>query len=144
MTQSAAQADAFYKEVVDGGEVWSIRDALGIPAPKNQDGQRSMPFWSKQSRVELVSKLPVYNGFEITPIPLIEWRERWLPGLEKDGILVGLNWSGARATGYDIQPDVVEKNLTARDQAQPAEQLLRSTGGCDDATGTFPPPRTTT
>jgi len=115
VTQSAAQADAFYREVVESGRVWTLRDAGGIPAPENADGQRAMPFWSARSRVEKTIKtVAAYAGFEPVELELAEWRERWLPGLTADGLLVGLNWSGARATGYDLTPAAVERNFAAR------------------------------
>jgi hypothetical protein len=28
-----------------------------------------------------------------------DFRDRWRPGLERDGLLVGINWSGPRAHG---------------------------------------------
>lgn len=115
MTTSAAQAATFYSEVLEHDEVWSIRDEEGFPSPLNQDGQRSIPFWSRRSRAEIVLKVPAFDGFSITSISLNVWRERWLPGLERDGILVGLNWAGPRASGYDIEPRTVESNLAARD-----------------------------
>ena len=52
---------------------------------------------------------------EPTPVPLEEWRTRWLPGLAKDQLLVGLNWSGGQATGLDLEPNAVEGNLAARE-----------------------------
>jgi hypothetical protein len=116
VTPSAAQADAFYREVLQAGTVWTVRDASGIPAPKNGEGQRTMPFWSKKSRAEsVVGTVTAYSGFGAHSVPLVEWRERWLPGLTKDGLLVGLNWSGASATGYDLPPAEVEANLSARE-----------------------------
>jgi hypothetical protein len=48
-------------------------------------------------------------------VNLVEWRRRWLPGLERDGLLVGLNWSGDRPTGFDVEPADVERNLAARE-----------------------------
>jgi hypothetical protein len=33
--------------------------------------------------------------------------------LERDGVLVGVNWSGARATGYDVKPSEVVANVNA-------------------------------
>ena len=116
MTTSAAQANAFYAEVIANDTVWSVKDADGFPAPTNSNGHRSMPFWSQQSRAEtVVAKVAAYRGFSTVSLPLVEWRERWLPGLTKDGILVGLNWSGSHATGYDVEPVDVEKNLAARE-----------------------------
>lgn len=116
MTTSAAQADVFYKEVLEGATVWTVRDSVGIPAPENGDGDRAMPFWSKERRVQkVVATVPAYSGFATQSVPLAEWRKRWLPGLAKDGLMVGLNWSGARATGYDRLPIEVEANLAARE-----------------------------
>jgi hypothetical protein len=116
VTTSAAQADAFYKEALAAATVWTVRDASGIPAPDNGDGHRAMPFWSKESRAEIVlATVAAYSGFATQSVPLAEWRERWLPGLTKDGVLVGLNWSGASATGFDLPPAEVEANLAARE-----------------------------
>jgi hypothetical protein len=112
---SAAQADAFYREVLEHRVVWSIRDNDGFPAPQTPDG-RAMPFWSSRSRAErIVNTVPAYQGFDVEPIPLDEWRLRWLPGLQRDGLRAGLNWSGARATGYDLPAEGVERSLQARE-----------------------------
>lgn len=32
-----------------------------------------------------------------------------MPGLEQDGLLVGVNWSGKNATGYDLDPAWIRK-----------------------------------
>ena len=115
MSVAAAQADAFYSEFLDGGAVFTVRDDGGYPAPQNGSGQRAQPFWSKRSRVQrIVDSVPAYAGFEIEEIDGARWREEWLPGLEKDGIHVGLNWSGSDATGYDLAPANVLRNLDAR------------------------------
>lgn len=114
MTTSAAQAAAFYDEAHAGGAVWTVRDEGGIPAPMNGDGVRAMPFWSKRSRAErVISSVRDYAGFEPVEVPLSEFLERWAPGLAKDGVLVGLNWSGARAQGYDVAPDEVAARFAA-------------------------------
>jgi hypothetical protein len=116
VSTSAAQADAFYREALDHRTIWTIRDPAGFPAPEGS-GERSMPFWSLRSRAErVVSSVPAYEGFEVVSIPLAEWRSRWLPGLARDGLRAGLNWSGARAAGYDFEPDDVERDLAAREQ----------------------------
>ncbi|WP_363322141.1 DUF2750 domain-containing protein [uncultured Nocardioides sp.] len=115
MTVSAAQTDAFYREALEHGTVWAVRDEGGFPAPATPEG-RAMPFWSLQSRAQtIVESVPAYHGFEAVPIPLTDWRSRWLPGLERDGVQVGLNWSGLAATGYDLPPADVERNLSARE-----------------------------
>jgi hypothetical protein len=68
-----------------------------------------MPFWSKRSRAEgIAARIPAFTGLEAVSIPLDLFRSEWLPGLRRDGLLAGLNWSGPRATGFDIEPEAVE------------------------------------
>ena len=114
---SAAQVDAFYREVARDRCVWTIQDEGGIPAPEDpHSGQRSMPFWSKRSRAQrIIDTVPAYAGFRADlRVGLDEWFDRWLPGLERDGLLIGVNWSGRGATGYEISPADMRRNLTAR------------------------------
>jgi hypothetical protein len=49
----------------------------------------------------------------VEEIPLAAFRERWLPGMGEHGIRVGINWSGERATGYNLPAAEVEQNLAA-------------------------------
>lgn len=116
MSISGAHADAFFQEVLREGQVWAIRDSAGIPAPQGAGGARTMPFWSLPSRAEkVINTVRAYAGFETFSIPLVEWRLRWLLGLERDGLLLGLNWSGPQATGYDVEPASVMASLAARE-----------------------------
>jgi hypothetical protein len=74
-----------------------------------------MPFWSTERRAQrVIDSVAAYRGFEVVALPLEQWRSRWLRGLKSDDLLVGLNWSGTRATGYDVDPDDVEHNLSSR------------------------------
>ena len=114
MSQSAAQAAAFFVEVTRTGRLWTVRDAGGYPAPRDADGRRSAPFWSSEARVRrVIANVPAYSAFVPDELALAAWRGRWLPGLERDGLLVGLNWTGPRATGYDFTPAEVLARLTA-------------------------------
>lgn len=114
MRISSINSKAFFAEVAESQTVWSIRDENGIPAPKNSDGLRSMPFWSSERRaLNCISQIPDYGGFEAFQIDLVDFVAKWLPGLTKDQILVGVNWVGERASGYDMRPDEVKPNLEA-------------------------------
>jgi hypothetical protein len=85
--------------------VFTIEDNDGIPAPENRDGCRAMPFWSTRSRAErVIATVPAYAKFRVRELSLEEFAARWLDDLERDGLLVGVNWSGAAATGYDVEP----------------------------------------
>ena len=73
-----------------------------------------MPFWSKESgAARVIEQVVAYRDFRLVRIDLDVWKERWLPGLATDGLVVGLNWSGVRATGFDIEPEEAERNLAA-------------------------------
>lgn len=112
MRQSAAQAAAFFREVVRDGVVWTMRDSGGFPAPMTREGQRAMPFWSRKSRVlRIIETVPAYAGFEPEEISLEEWRTKWLAGLRLDNMLAGVNWSGPEAAGMDLEPGVALSRL---------------------------------
>ena len=114
MSQSAAQAAAFFRDVTCTGRLWTVRDADGYPAPMNSQGQRSQPFWSTEARVRRIIKtVPAYSTLDPEELDLARWRERWLPSLQQDGLLIGLNWTGPQAKGYDFTPNEVIARLNA-------------------------------
>jgi len=115
MSISAAHADAFASEALAADAVWAIRDADGFPTSTNASGETAMPFWSTENRARrVIENVDAYRGFEPVRLELEAFVGRWLPGLERDGLLVGLNWSGKRAIGYDMQPKDVRARLAAR------------------------------
>jgi hypothetical protein len=112
MSQAGSQAWAFYREVAANRIVWTIRDDGGFPCPLVSEGKRAQPFWSSLSRVErIIATVPAYAGFEPYEIKWDEFCKKWVPGLVKDGLLVGVNWSGKRAVGYDVEPERVQKSV---------------------------------
>ena len=71
----------------------------------NARGVRAQPFWSSLARVKrVIDSVPAYNQFSPVEIPWEQFRDRWLSELVRDGIEVGLNWSGKAASGYDLPP----------------------------------------
>ena len=116
MSIAAPQADAFFKEVIINNAVWAICDEGGFPTSTNASGETAMPFWSKENRVQTVIKnVPAYKDFKAESIPMDKFIQNWLPGLKKDGLFVGVNWSGERAMGYDMDPMDVLAGLSAMD-----------------------------
>jgi hypothetical protein len=112
MGASASGAAAFYREVAEKGEVWAIQDAEGFPTATNASGETAMPFWSSRSRTQLIiRRVEAYSGFEPVQLSLEAFLQHWLPGLQNDGLFVGVNWSGERAKGYDVQPQDVAKSI---------------------------------
>lgn len=124
MSQSAAQAAAFFAEVARSGRLWTVRDVGGYPAPVSAAGRRAQPFWSTEARVRrIINRVPAYSGFDAEQLDLASWRDRWLPGLRQDGLLVGLNWTGTRATGFDLTPDEVIARLETAPSPSHSDQI---------------------
>lgn len=114
MSVSSINAHNFYREVAANKVVWAIRDKGGFTAPVNSEGERAMPFWSLESRaLTVIRNVKAYRDFETVSIDWDTFCKRWVPGLKRDGLLVGVNWTGARATGYDLQPVEVQRNVEA-------------------------------
>jgi hypothetical protein len=112
---AAPQSAAFFDEIVAHGAVWTIRDAGGFPAPQSTGGGRAMPFWSLESRVQkVIDNAAAYRGFETFRLTLEAFENSWLAGMEKDGLLVGINWAGERAVGYDMTPGEVRARIAAQ------------------------------
>ena len=73
-----------------------------------------MPFWSSESRaLAVIRKVAAYSGLAPAPIEWRVFRERWVPGLTGDGLLAGINWSGEAASGFDIEPSELQRNVEA-------------------------------
>jgi hypothetical protein len=113
VSQAASQAAAFRQELSERGEVWVVEDERGVPAPVSSAGRRAMPFWSSRERAQRAGRSEQFAGCRPRRLSLAEFRERWLPGLERDGLLVGVNWTGPRFTGYDVEPTDVRAWLDA-------------------------------
>jgi hypothetical protein len=105
MSQAGSQYAAFWRDVASHRRVWTLEDEEGYPAPKTSSGKRAMPFWSTLSRIQrIIRTVPAYHGFTPVEMPWEEFRDKWLAEFVEDDLLVGVNWSGPRAVGYDIEP----------------------------------------
>lgn len=112
MSIAAAHTHAFFKEVAESGFVWTIRDGEGFPTSTNQSNEPAMPFWSSETRAQrILDQVPAYRGFTTQRLSVDVFLDRWLQGLERDNVRVGINWSGIGATGFDIAPADVRRRL---------------------------------
>jgi uncharacterized protein DUF2750 len=119
MSLSGAHKAAFRREAVREGRIFSIRDTGGHPAPAGPDGARAVPFWSKSTRADRVAgQVGAFHGLEIVTIALDDWLAVWLPELARADLLVGVNWAGARATGFDLTPVQVAGWFESPDRAE--------------------------
>ena len=61
----------------------------------------------------MIAQVAAYYGFEPEELSWEAFVEEWAPGLESDGLLVGINWSGPHATGYDMTSADLVRNVEA-------------------------------
>lgn len=111
MTQAASQASAFYEEVASSRSAFTLLDHGNFLVFRVRDVD-VVPFWSSRTRIARVQKDHArYRAFDCDEIDLDALVSRTFPDLEREGIHVGVNWSGARLTGYDVPVADVLKNL---------------------------------
>lgn len=64
MRISSINAGAFVSEVLNGAQVWGIRDKDGFPTSTNASGETAMPFWSSENRaMSIIKSVPAYCDF---------------------------------------------------------------------------------
>lgn len=79
-----------------------------------------MPFWSSRSRVQrIIATVPAYAGFEPVEIPWDEFRESLVSELKQEGTLAGVNWSGPRSKGFDMEPERLVQCVLAIIEQEP-------------------------
>ena len=116
MSLSGAHKAAFRREAAQKSRVFSIRDQDGYPGaggrPTAPGRCPSGP--SRPARTRWSARSPHTSDFDVVEIGMDDWLDHWLPGLEQNGYLVGVNWAGARATGYDMAPALVARWFAER------------------------------
>ncbi|MYV93987.1 DUF2750 domain-containing protein [Streptomyces sp. SID1034] len=112
MSQSGSQATAFFRDVRQSSVVWLVRDDNGSPTHLSADSARSLPFWSTSPRAQRAAKI-WGHGLRVEPMPLDVWCNHVLPDAARDGLVIGVNWSGQRLIGWSFTPDEILNRLSA-------------------------------
>lgn len=114
MSQSGSQAAAFFRDVRQSRVVWLVRDDDGSPTHLSGDGTRSLPFWSTSARAQRAARV-WGRGLQVGSMPLDTWCELVLRDATRDGLVIGINWSGERLVGWSFTPEEVLNRLAATD-----------------------------
>jgi len=119
MTQSSLHHDKFITTLLNGGDVYTIYDDNGIPAPVGDRGKRSIPFWCSENMAQnIIDNVPAYKGMKTRKIINSDFVGKWLSSLKSDELNIGCNWSGKMAKGYDCSPESIQEILSTRKTAQ--------------------------
>ncbi|WP_078532475.1 DUF2750 domain-containing protein [Streptomyces hokutonensis] len=112
MSRNGSQAAAFFRNVHQGKVVWLVRDGDGSPTHLSSDGRRSLPFWSTSLRTQRAAKIWGHE-LRVESMPLDTWCNRVLPDAGRDGLVIGINWSGPRLVGWSFTAKEVLNRLAA-------------------------------
>lgn len=70
--------------------------------------------WSTSARAQRAAKI-WGHGLRVDSMPLDIWRDRELPDVARDGLVIGINWSGPRLVGWSFTTMEVLNRLAAAD-----------------------------
>lgn len=94
---------AAYSEILEADAIFTIQDESGIPTTENIEGEKTMPFWSCEEQAQaFIDSVKGYSAFSVLKVEWKVFAEKWLPGLDADGLLAGLNWQGETGAGFDF------------------------------------------
>lgn len=119
----SAGVGAFCAAAVAAGCVWVLRDADGYVSVATEGERGAMPFWSSRVLAATVTRrAPAHRRLVPEPVDLEAFLARWLPGLGRDGLRVGVDWSGVRARGAEVEPhELADALVVAARSGQAAE-----------------------
>ncbi|MEU6608557.1 DUF2750 domain-containing protein [Streptomyces shenzhenensis] len=85
-------------------------DPGSTTANLGQAASRSLPFWPTSPRDQRAAKI-WGHGLRVESMPLGTWCDRVLPDAARDGLVIGINWSGPRLVGWSFTPKEVLNRL---------------------------------
>ncbi|AIF98877.1 DUF2750 domain-containing protein [Alteromonas australica] len=116
MSAGVAQANRFYEEVAATQIVWfgCLPNEILLEFDVS-DNKVSLPLWSSKSRIERLKKLnpELLGDVEAQSVSWAQFKEHFLPILQDDEKVVGINLSGKNLTGIDIPASILVTQVEA-------------------------------
>ena len=114
--------ERFVARVAQMESVWGIEveDGFATCDSHGGDGAHVIIFWSDRAYAKRALEAS-FPGSEVVLITLFDFLFRWLPGMEKDGVLAGTNWTKDMA-GLELRPVELQTQIL---EALPEEAVSR-------------------
>ncbi|GAB4092968.1 DUF2750 domain-containing protein [Flaviaesturariibacter terrae] len=111
---SEDQHRLFIAQTVEAGTVWALRSDEGFAvSPSNEyDDSEVIPFWSSADAARALAT-DEWAGYAAVEIPLAEFLETWMLGMQQEDLLVGTNWD-AELAGTELEPIELAYVLTSK------------------------------
>lgn len=89
-----ARFNAFLERVIETGDIWALEHPEGwATAPSSEDDDSDViPFWSSEEGAQAAAT-DEWAEYIPAPIPMDAFLEHWLPGMDADGLLAGVEWT---------------------------------------------------
>jgi hypothetical protein len=103
----------FIERVCESGEVWGLGRADDWAYCESNEYEETdvLLFWSDRALAQRHVQ-GEWSKHQPTAIPLDEFIDQWLRGMDEDGTLVGPNWN-AELNGLEIEPREMADELTS-------------------------------
>ncbi|RYY85493.1 MAG: DUF2750 domain-containing protein [Chitinophagaceae bacterium] len=107
------QHTLFIKQAVENGSVWALRSSEGYAvSPSNDyDDSEVIPFWSHADGARALAT-DEWGAYDVTEVPLAEFLETWMLGMQNEDLLVGTNWD-AELAGTELEPIELAYEITS-------------------------------
>ncbi|TCZ64719.1 DUF2750 domain-containing protein [Flaviaesturariibacter aridisoli] len=111
---SEDQHRLFIAQAAESGSVWALRSDEGFAvSPSNEyDEAEVIPFWSNPEGARSLAT-DEWEAYAAVEIPLSEFLETWMLGMQSEELLVGTNWD-AELAGTELEPIELAYVLTTR------------------------------
>ena len=115
MPQDRATSESNYRNFIervqDSGEVWGLRcdEGWAYCASNEYEDTDVLVCWSDRAYAQRHVQGD-WSKHTPTAIPLDEFIDRWLQGMDDDGALVGPNWD-ADLCGLEVEPREIADQL---------------------------------
>ena len=108
---SKRRYENFLKRVSESKTVWGLESVDGwcVSGSNEYEDTVVMLFWSDEAYARQCA-VEEWSHYKPTSISLKEYMNGWLPGLNQDELLVGVNWN-AKLIGLEVEPSELFKEL---------------------------------
>ncbi|WP_028115496.1 DUF2750 domain-containing protein [Ferrimonas senticii] len=111
MSNVDSNLSAFIKAVTENGHLWVLSDDNEYVVVDSIEFENTdvMPLFSSEQAAQALC-IEDWAGYTVAKIALDDFFEQWLPSLDEDGVLIGIDWD-AELTGAEIDPFTIAKEL---------------------------------
>lgn len=110
---SKRRYENFIRRVSESKLVWGLKSEDGwcVCESNEYEDTEVMLFWSDEAYARQCA-VEEWSHYKPTSIPLEEFMDSWLYGMNQDGLLVGVNWNakliGLEVESYDLFKELEE------------------------------------